>query len=84
MRTGKKPNIQEIRGGLEGGGLGEGRRGNRQVGGHGGEGRKRYSSAHNRYRWGEKLSGQFGRAALGSFRSGRRPSWPQPLVTGVG
>lgn len=40
MRKGKKQNIQEIRGGLEGRGVGEGRRGNRQVGGHGGGGRE--------------------------------------------
>lgn len=36
MRKGKKSNIQEIRGGLGGGGVGERRRGSRQVGGHGG------------------------------------------------
>lgn len=73
MRKGKKPNSQEIRGGVEGW--------EREGGGtdrledtpREGGGRKRRSREHNRHRWGEKLPRQRERAAQGHVRASQRP-----------
>lgn len=56
--------------------MGEGRRGNRQVGGHpagGGGERKGRSCEHNSHRWREKLPWQRERAAQGHVRASQRP-----------